>query len=212
MDFFSAAGWGSAGVRWGAELVDEWRDRDEHGDAWVQQKVTRCRGYANQCSLYTKGHRFLTVASALGSFGGFVALFITMLAKPSGDYDEHYNWVEPDLTVHHALVAVIYTVMLVSLPLYIGAAVRTFTRLMQAWNKVELHNQMKESRSGLEYAVRTMSQPVYWMYSTIGRAVMSALPFPQWHTRLYQEAIYRCLYRGINTSDLPGTPWRRSGV
>ncbi|MEU5425189.1 hypothetical protein AB0H73_06225 [Streptomyces olivoreticuli] len=169
----------------------------------------RCRGYANQCTLYSKAHRTLTLASALGLFGGFVALFVVMLAKPSGDYDEHYQWVEPDLTVHHALVAVLYTMTLVSLPLYVGAALRTFTRLMHAWNKVELRSQMAESRSGGEYAVRTMSQPVYWMFTTMGRAVLSMVPLAGLHTKLYQEAIYRCLYRGIDTSDLPGTPWRR---
>ncbi|MFI1796580.1 hypothetical protein ACH427_04370 [Streptomyces sp. NPDC020379] len=207
MDVFSAAGWGSAGVQWGAELADEWHDRDKHGAAWVAQKKTACRGYASQCSLYSRSHRTLTVASALGLVGGFIALFVTMLSKPSGDYDERYNWVEPDLTVHHTLIAIFYTVMLVSLPLYAGAAIRTFTRLMRAWNKVELKSQMEQSRSGLEYAARTLSQPVYWMFTTTGRAVISALPLPRWHTRLYQEAIYRCLYRGINTTDLPGTPW-----
>ncbi|WP_274916865.1 hypothetical protein [Streptomyces sp. WZ-12] len=209
MDVFSAAGWGSAGVQWGAGLVDEWRDRQEHGDAWVERKVARCRGYANQCTFYSRVHRTLTVTSGVGLAGGFVALFITMLAKPSGDYDEHYNWIEPDLTVHNVLVAVLYTVTLVSLPLYLATAIRTFTRLMRAWNRVELTSQLPKSHSGLEYATRTMSQPVYWMFTTMGRAVLSALPAPQWHTRLYREAIYCCLYRGIDTGDLPGTPWRR---
>ncbi|WP_409238373.1 hypothetical protein [Streptomyces sp. PA5.6] len=195
MDGFHRASWASAAMQWGADLIDEYRDLQDHGPDYVTRKRQHCWEQARRCSPYSPRRR--TLAYAVYVLGPCMFLMGLLAALAGGT--EHG-------TALRVLMMIGIYAWLLSIPLYLVIALQTGRELARAAQLTLADDPLPRSRTAEEYAVRSMSQPLNAAWGSFGALVTGLLPLPGLHIRMYQQSVYAALYRGVDVSCLRGTP------
>ncbi|MEU7147018.1 hypothetical protein AB0B15_03100 [Streptomyces sp. NPDC045456] len=188
-DDLQRASWASAAVQIGAQEADRWRELQEHGPQAVAQRRRSAEQQARQYSPYSPARLSLTRLSYLLVFGMFIFGVIGALA--GGGEEGSGARVVMMIGVYTALAA---------LPLYLAVSLRTGRLLARASALTTLEDPAARSRSAAEYAARSMSQPLYAAWGTVGCLVGGLLPWPRLHISMYQSALADALYRGLDIS------------
>ncbi|WP_030660875.1 hypothetical protein [Streptomyces rimosus] len=191
MDDLQRASWASAAVQIGAKEADYWRDLQEQGPEAVARRRRDAEQQARQYSPYSPARLTLARLSYVLVLGMFAFGFIGALAGGG----------EEGSGARVVMMIGVYTALAAS-PLYLVVSLRTGRLIARAMALTMLEDPAARSQSAAEYVARSMSQPLYAAWGTVGCLATGFVPWPRLHTGMYQGALADALYRGLDISSV----------